>query len=121
MARLGIFCRLVPQFLINHLTVRVGTRRKFPVADFTGVDRDLFRYAAAFARRAVTPRRDRDRGRLASPPNCLIRTSPAGNFARISSFPPIASMALRNVLTKMSEWLSILDTPRSEERRVGKE
>jgi hypothetical protein len=39
-----------------------------------------------------------------------IRTSPAGNFARISSFPPIASMTLRNVLTKMSE-LSILDTP----------
>ena len=68
-------------------------------------------YAAAFVRRPGSLRRDRERCRLASPPNCLILTSPAGNFARISSLPPIASIALRNVLTKMSERLSILDTP----------
>jgi hypothetical protein len=41
----------------------------------------------------------------------LIRTSPAGNCARISIFPPIASTAFRSVLKKISERLSIFDTP----------
>ena len=76
-------------------------------------------YAATLARRIVPPFRPRERRFLPRPPNCLIFTSPVENLAKISNSPPIASIAFRSVLTKISERLSILETAGGEEMNEG--